>query len=454
MAPRISAARFQLSYQQQALWLLAQLIPPAERGALNLCYQFSLRGKLEIGALQASVRRLAERHSLLETRIYEENGKIWQAGGETIELQVLDLRAAPDPLAEADAHAAREAQRGFDLDGKSLARFELLITGEESWRLLVNLHHVIADGRSIEILRRDLAAIYSAIVRSAESGLPPQPVSYNNFVATQLSRHSQDEFLADEDYWTGALSPEPPMLDLRPDYAMPEKRSFRGSQHTITADDNLIDACRRQSFRCHVPLSVFMLAGFVKLLFARSGQADILLGTSFSGRDHKPWRDGIGLYINTVPLRFRAETTLTNREFIRFAARQYVKAHDHQYYPMQLLLARLPRSRTTSRPALFPAAFNFQYTSHDLTEWAGLVESGFQRVYTPTTLFEIVLHITVNADEVSITVDYCTDLFSRDTITALIGDYTRVLRELCSDEVPFNQAAERLIGREGQRVSR
>jgi non-ribosomal peptide synthetase component F len=132
---------------------------------------------------------------------------------------------------------------------------------------------------------------------------------------------------------------------------------------------------------------------------------------------------------------------------------QYVRAHDHQYYPLQLLLARLPASRTACRPALFPAAFNFQYTSHEQTEWVGLIESGFRRVYAPTTLFELVLHVTVEADDVALTIDYCTDLFSRETITTLAGEYTRTLRALCRDEVPFNRAAKQVPELEGQRVN-
>lgn len=429
------------------------MIPAAEQGALNLCYQFSLRGKLDVAALQAAVRRLAERHPLLRTRIHEENGEISQVGGQTVELNVLNLRTASDPMFEADVHAACEARRGFDLDGGALSRFELLIVGEESWRLLVNVHHVIADGRSIEILRRDLAATYSAIVQSSEPALPLQSIPYNEFVAMQLSRHSHDDFLTDEEYWTNELSPEPPLLELRPDYAPPEKRSFRGAQLTMTIDGDLIELCRRRSFRCRVPLSVFMLTGFVKLLFERAGQSDVLLGTSFTGRDHKPWREGIGLYINTVPLRFNSEASSTNREFIRYVAEQYVRAHDHQYYPLQLLLARLPASRTVRRPALFPAAFNFQYTSHEPAEWTGLVESGFQRVYAPTTLFELVLHVAVEADDVSLTIDYCTDLFSRETITTLAAEYTRTLREFCRDDVPFDGATQ-VPQSEVQRVNR
>ncbi len=377
-----------------------------------------------------------------------------QVGGQAVDLEILDLQAASDPVFEADIHAACKSGQGFDLDGGSLSCFELLIVGDESWRLLVNLHHVIADGRSIEILRRDLAATYSAIVQSTEPTLPLQPMLYSEFVASQLSRHGHADFLADQDYWTNELSPEPPMLELRPDYPPPERRSFRGAQLTMPIDSDLIDMCRGRSFRCRVPLSVFMLAGFVRLLFERSGQSDVLIGTSFAGRDHKPWREGIGLYINTVPLRFNPETALPDREFIRYVAGQYVKAHDHQYYPLQLLLARLPASRTICRPALFPAAFNFQYTNHDQAEWAGLVESGFQRVYAPTTVFELVLHVAVEADDVSLTIDYCTDLFSKETISALAGEYTRTLRELCCDEVPFNQAAKQVPDSEGRRVNR
>ena len=452
MASRKSSRRFYLSYQQQSLWLLAQVIPCSEAAALNLCYELGLHGPLELDALRKTVTSLGMRHPLLGARVFAEGGEVWQVTGEPLDLQVVDLRASPSPVLAAGVQLQQEAQRGFNLDNGNLSVFKLFIIGDQSWRLLINLHHIIADGHSIEILRRDLAAIYSAIVRSREPALPPAPPPYSDFVTAQLLRQGQETFLADESYWTAEFSRPPALLELRPDFAPPGQRSFRGSQLTFTTGCDLIEACHRESFRRRVPLSAFMLAGFTKLLLERSGQPDIVIGTSFAGRDHRSWREGIGLYINTVPLRFSPKPGATRREFVQHVGEKYLKAHEHQDYPLQLLLARLPALRNSCRPALFPAAFNFHYLNDTAPDWGALTETVFQRIYASTTLYELVLHVAAGAS-MRVTVDYCTDLFSEKTIAALVDEYIQTLRELCREEYPLRSGRDPLPEHERQTLS-
>src|SRR6185369_15956036 len=100
---------------------------------------------------------------------------------------VIDLTTLPeqDRTAEAQRLITEEARRPFDLETGPLFRASLLRMANEEHILLLTMHHIISDGWSMGVLRRELATIYNALAAGNQPPLPDLPIQYPDYAAWQ-----------------------------------------------------------------------------------------------------------------------------------------------------------------------------------------------------------------------------------------------------------------------------
>ncbi len=167
-----------LSFGQERLWFLDQLQPGGP--AYNIPAAARLAGRLDPAVLAAAFAEVLRRHATLRTTFP------MNAGGEPrpqvvlaaeTRLPVVDLAALPEEARSREARrlAAAEAAAPFDLAAGPLLRTTLLRLGSDEHRLLLTLHHIVADGWSIAILVRETAALYEAFAAGRPSPLPELP---------------------------------------------------------------------------------------------------------------------------------------------------------------------------------------------------------------------------------------------------------------------------------------
>jgi acyl-CoA synthetase (AMP-forming)/AMP-acid ligase II/acyl carrier protein len=155
------------SLAQNRLWFLWQM--DRQSSAYNIPGGLHLRGELDQAALRASFQQLIERHESLRTRFYERDAMPLQRidGAGEFRLDVQDLSGLPAEQRLAQAQQIREAQarQPFDLEAGPLLRVTLVRLDEEEHQLLVTMHHIIADGWSLNILIEEFSRLYAAAVQ-------------------------------------------------------------------------------------------------------------------------------------------------------------------------------------------------------------------------------------------------------------------------------------------------
>ena len=171
-----------LTSGQQRLWFLHELEP--ESYAYNICSGLRLRGALDVSALQRSLDALVSRHESVRTRLVTVAGEPRQIvdAARAVPMAVLDLAAETETAAEAAlADAARnEARRPFDLGSGLLLRATLIRLAPESHALLISVHHIVSDGWSLDLMQKELTALYAAFVEGRPDPLPPLPMQYQD----------------------------------------------------------------------------------------------------------------------------------------------------------------------------------------------------------------------------------------------------------------------------------
>src|ERR1700688_2968398 len=226
------AGPYALSFSQQRLWFLSQL--DALSPAYNMAGALDLRGPLDRRALGCAVEAVVARHEALRTRF----GGAARAPFKVIDppapvaLPEVDLAALP-PSAVAAATLqleAAECRRPFDLEARWPLRAVLLRAAAESHRLLVTIHHIAADGRSLEIFLGDLGELYAAACSGRPAALPELPYRFVDFAAWErLEMAGGSSGLARPlAYWRERLAGAPATLELTTDRARPTRLGWHG----------------------------------------------------------------------------------------------------------------------------------------------------------------------------------------------------------------------------------
>jgi non-ribosomal peptide synthetase component F/acyl carrier protein len=249
--------------------------------------------------------------------------------------------------------------RTFDLSQAPLLRVGLCKMGEKKHLLLVDMHHIVADGISNEILVGDFLTLY----RGEE--LPPLRLRYKDYSQWQNRLVASGEIERQESYWLARFKGEIPALNLPTDYPRPMVQSFEGKTITFEIGTGETQRLRDLCQETDATLFMVLLAAFNVLLMKLGGQEDIVVGTPIAGRRHVELEQIIGMFLNTPPLRNNPKGHNKFSEFVKKVRETTLDAFENQEYQFEDLVEKAAPRRDTSRNPLFDVMFSLHNLAED-----------------------------------------------------------------------------------------
>ncbi|XWK88449.1 MAG: amino acid adenylation domain-containing protein [Phormidium sp.] len=420
-----------LSFAQQRLWFIDKL--ESENCPYNVPIFWQLTGELKISVLEKAIREIVQRHEVLRTTFSVVDGAPIQVIHPTVKLpmQVINWRelTATEQLKKAQQLAIEEFQQPFDLSNPPLLRVKLLQLTDNSYLLFMVIHHIVCDGWSVEIFRRELFSLYAAFCAGKPSPLPELPLQYADFA------HWQREWLQGEilqtqlNYWQQQLADVPPLLELPTDRSRPSVQSFRGRSEFLTINRHLTQKLKRLSQESGTTLFMTLLAVFTILLSRYSRQEDIVLGSAIANRNRKEIEGLIGFFVNTLAWRINLQGNPTFLELLARVKRVTLDAYEHQDLPFEKLVDELGLERSLSHHPLFQVAFGWQNETKENLETNGLTVTTFKWENT-TALFDLSLIFRESSQELIGEWEYATDLFDRSTIHRMTQHFAVLLEAI------------------------
>ncbi|HEX7242481.1 MAG TPA: amino acid adenylation domain-containing protein, partial [Longimicrobiaceae bacterium] len=418
-----------LSFAQQRLWLVDRLEPGS--AAYNIPVAWRLCGVPDVGALRVSVGGLARRHETLRTTFAEHDGVPVQVvhPPAPVELPVVELGGLPAAAREPEALrlAGEEALRPFDLSRGPLMRGTLLRLGAEDHVLLFTLHHIVSDGWSMDVLVRDVGALYAAHARGEEPALPVLPVQYADYALWQRAWLQGEELDRQLAWWRERLAGAPALLELPTDRPRPAVQGHRGAVRSLR-----IDAATAGELRAlcrHEGVTVFMtlLAGFAVLLGRYSGEADVVVGAPVATRGRRETEGLIGFFLNTLALRTDLSGDPSFRELLGRVREATLGAYDHQDLPFERILEEIQPARTLSHSPLFQVMLNLQ----NLDDQAPLDLAGVRAEPfgggVPVAKYDLTLYAGERDGEIRLDLVYNADLFEDARMEDALGHLRTLL---------------------------
>jgi amino acid adenylation domain-containing protein len=408
-----------LSFPQERIWLLDQF----DRAAtiFNTLHSLELTGRLDAPALGRAFTGLAARHAVLRTRFPSHDGRPVQVidAPEPVALPVVDLSGLPAGARRAElARRQRdEGRRPFDLEAAPPVRLRLLRLGSGTQVLLLCLHHLVADGWSLGVLLRELAAFYRG-----EPGLPELPIQYADFARWQREhRESHDRQV---EYWRERLA-DPARQDLPTDRPRSQAQRYRGAQHVQRLPPGLSGRLAALGRREGATLFMTLLAAFEALLLRHTGEPDVLVGTPIAGRVRAEVEGLIGVFLETLVLRTDLSGDPTFGELLARVREAALGAYAHQEVPFERLLEELQPERDPSRTPWFQVFFNLLNFPQWTAALPGLEMRLLRRPEVPAK-FDLGLYLRETDDReggVEVLWIYDADLFDAATVGRLARQY-------------------------------
>jgi len=449
-----------LSFAQQRLWFLDQLVPG--NPFYNVPAAVRLTGQLDLMALKQAFNQIVHRHEALRTNFVKVDGQPTQiiSANVNVFLPLVDLRHLPakERQLAAGQIATESAQRPFNLATDPLLRVKLLQLDETEYVLLLNLHHIVSDGWSLGVLMRELGTLYTAFRANQSSPLPQLPIQYADFAHWQREWLQGEVLSSQLSYWRSQLA-DLPILNLPIDRPRPAVQSYRGATHNLKLSKSLTASLEALSQQEGVTLFMTLLAAFQTLLHRYTGQEDIAVGSPIANRNHSELEALIGFFVNSLVLRVDLSDRPTFRELLGRVREVTLAAYDHQDLPFEKLVEELHPERDLSRNPLFQVVFALQNAPMQPLELPGLTLNPL-KFDVATTRFDLELHLwecghglsglwEELSEGLSGFVAYNTDLFDSSTIARLITHFQTLLEGIIANpdariaELPLLSAAER-----------
>jgi amino acid adenylation domain-containing protein len=406
-----------LSAAQERLWFLDQLQPGGTDYLMPAVWH--LPTAVDDDALRRSFDVVVARHQVLRTRFELQAGRPVQLVEPqvTVPFRVVDLRGLPEERRadELDHEIARTARQPFDLAVAPLLRACLVRVGWTRNVLVVVVHHIAADGWSLDVLHRDLAAVYSALVEGAPSPLPDLPLQYAAYAAGQQAWLRSTAAKKELAYWQEQLHALP-TLDFPTDLPRPVVQSTAGARQGAAIDGRTLQQIRALCDSEGVTLFMVLLAAWAALLHRCTGATDIPVGTSCAGRNRPELEELVGVFLNTLVLRVDLGDDPSFRELLGRMRRCTLAAYEHQDIPFEAVLEALQPPRDSSRTPLFQAYFNLLNYGDD-SPLHGMDDPE----PAPTAArFDLSLYASEAPDRVELALVYATALFDHSTGSAIL----------------------------------
>ncbi|WP_218081857.1 non-ribosomal peptide synthetase [Anthocerotibacter panamensis] len=419
-----------LSFAQQRLWFLHQLLP--ESALYNIPAAIRLFGVLEVAAMEQSLQAVVHRHEVLRTSFPTVAGQPLQVIAKSLDLPlpVTDLQALPPQEREAQARRLlnQEAEMPFDLAQGPLLRVKLLRLGVTDHILLVTVHHIVSDHWSSGVLIHEVATLYRAFSQGRPSPLPELTLQYADFAHWQQHWLTGEVLAEQVGYWQKQLAGAPALLALPTDYPRPPVQRYRGAVYSFTLPAPLVTQLKTLSQREGVTLFMTLLAVFKVLLYRYTSQEDILVGTPIANRNRAEIEPLIGFFVNTLVLRTDLSGEPTFREMLQRVRGVTLDAYDHQDLPFEKLVEHLQPERAMSYAPLFQVLFVLQNTPMPAEALPGLTFSPVLPEQN-SAKFDLTLTLLETAQGLTGAFEYNTDLLVRETVMRMAEHFITLAQD-------------------------
>jgi malonyl CoA-acyl carrier protein transacylase len=429
MEPVEKKEYYALSSAQKRMYIIHLM--EAETCSYNLPVVVQLVGKPNREQLQDTFRILIKRHESLRTSFIMLKNEAVQVVHdiEKVEFAIEYYEFTSYPSAE---KIIKDFIRPFNLSRTPLLRGGLVNLAKDKYLLMMDMHHIITDGVSYEILINHLAALYQG------KALPGLRLQYKDYAEWQKNSREKEIIRQQEVYWLNQFSDPPPVLQIPTDYQRAEIQDFSGAHINFTLEEELWKHLASLAKATGTSLYMVLLTTLFILLHKYSKQEDIVVGSPITGRRHENLQDILGMFVNMLALRSRPEQDKTFKAFLLEVKETAFNAFENQDYQFEELVQKLGLQGETRKNPLFDVVLTMQNIQRQRNHLDSLtINSNLQVVPyqydTGKSRFDLNLVVYEIDSRMHMRLEYSTQLFKPSTIEEFQKHYIEIIKQVLTN---------------------
>jgi amino acid adenylation domain-containing protein len=420
---------YPLSNAQRRLWVLDQLVETQGLYNIPMINEFS---GLDMEAFERALFDLMERHETLRTTIHMIEGEPRQKvhSAKNFDFKVLPLKLKNDSDVNLDDLIWKESLYPLDLTD-SAVRATLVEKTDGSFLFIFILHHIMTDGWSVNILKRDFLAFYQYHSSGVSHNLPNLQFHYKDYSHWQQEQLRLGKLDQSRTYWLEKLAGKVPVLSLPLDNKRGDLKNYNGASVAFNISPEIIDQITELGNKFGI--SMFMvLVTIVKILLHRyTNQEEIILGTPITGRNNPELENQVGFYNNVIVFSEKIQGKDTFTEALLKVSKTILEAYEHQYYPFDLLVEELNLDRDMNRNPLFDVMVSFEDATDEMGEIVEY-ESGDDIIVTDRGVNKFDMSysfIKTKNGSLFVDINYDTSLFKKNKLVRMAHHLRKLISE-------------------------
>ncbi len=317
-----SSASAPLTYPQTGVYLDCMKNPGTT--LYNVPVRFTFAKNITVKELQDAIRATVDNHQSFRLTFATVDGEIRQILNNDIPVEVPVSKLSDS---ESDAYE-HDFVRPFNLAQGPLFRFEIVET-ENRLHLFIDIHHLVTDGGSIDLIIREI----TARLNGEETEKEDYP--YIQFATSQKAAEGSKEYMAAKAFFDSRLACCEGASEITAD--LPKNDS---ANHTLGRSVCPIDIAPVETLARQLgvtPMSVCLAATYYTVSrFVNSRQ--VYLGTISNGRSNLRTYNTTGMFVNTLALSGEIKEQ-TVSDFITETAQNFTDTITHEQYPFAQIAA-------------------------------------------------------------------------------------------------------------------
>lgn len=403
---------YELSSEQKRIYVLEKL--NENTTIYNMPSIVQVPFEINLDYLQEILNKVIDRHESLRTSFVVNDGKIVQRVYNQVECNIKKYVLHNN---QSITEIVDEFVRPFRLEKAPLLRVAFIENNDKNY-LLLDMHHIISDGKSEKIFLNDFYSLVEG------KSLLEMEMQYKDYVKQQNDLLLSKRINVAKQFWLENFERPLEPLQLPTDYPRPEMQQFDGSKEIFEIKGNIVSDIKNFCKTNGLMVNQFLVTSLIVALHKITGQEDIVVGTPVDSRRKAAHNQIIGLFINTLPIRAFPEKHKTFLQLSKEIARYMFLAMKYQDYTLDMLVKDVDFPKDLSRNPIFDVAFLF---NSDIV----LDEQSSRQYYeTKSSKADFTIEITDFSDSLKFIMEYCTNLFILDTCRRFGNIFINVIKQV------------------------
>lgn len=412
---QVSVDQYPLPAQQRRLFALDML---GSSTAYNFPLVYAIDGDVRADRLAAAFE------AVVAARAVYRSGFMMQDDGQPA-LRIQDH--VPFALEVREAHGAsvqemvRDFVRPFDLGKAPLLRARLVNVAPGSAVLLIDMHHIVTDLHSVDLLLEDLAHAYEG------KPLAPEPLPFRDYMADFSSHEASPEDIeAQGHFWQTLFAGELTVAKLPTDFERPVLQNFKGARERFLIDEAQLAKVHALCERLAVDERTFFMACYHIFLAKSCGEEDVVAGCIHPGRRTPALEKLQSMFVKTQAIRSQPKADTPFDLFAKGLHDTLAQAHVNADYGIERLIEHLQVPRDASRTPLFDAMFLLKPKGYGALR-LGACQVAAQSFESGLSKFDMTLILEHGKAGLAAALEYNTTLFERGTIERFVHQFQTLL---------------------------